>query len=137
MNQAYLPRIKNLDIASELDALQQRLKTKAETLQMISDEPSHKLLQVRVSALKMECWVIALCQYALGYSLDQVRAAFSETANAFLRMFELRGTSEAFPVVVVTVDPTKAEHDPAFVIGHRPLHPAGTRDYSLTNSKRC
>jgi immunity protein 49 of polymorphic toxin system len=116
--------------------LNDRLRTKAETLQMIREEPG-KLLQIRMSSLEGDCSRIGLYQYALGFPLDEVRQAFAEAAAAALKVFELRGTSEAFPAVLLTVDPTKPEDDPAFVIEERPLHPPGTRDYSLTNSRDC
>jgi len=86
-----------------------------------------------MSSLEGDCTRIGQYQYALGFPLDQVRQAFVEAAAALLKVFELRGTKEAFPVVVMTVDPTKPEDDPAF----RPLHPPQTRDYSLTNSHDC
>jgi hypothetical protein len=129
------PRIKNLDVAFVSDRLNDRLRTREETLQMLREEPD-KLLQIRMSSLGEDCDHIGLYRYALGFPLDLVRQAFAEAAAAYLKVFELRGTSEAFPVVVLTVDPTKSEDDPAYA-GERTLHPPGTRDYSLTNSQDC
>jgi hypothetical protein len=125
-------RVKNLDVTFVSGRLNHRLRFKEETLQMMRQEPD-KLVQTRMSSLEDDCTLIGLDQYALGFPLDQVRQAFAEAAAAWLKVFELRGTEDAFPVVVMTVDPTKPEDDPAF----RPLHPPGTKDYSSTNSHDC
>lgn len=131
-----MSRIKNLDVAFVSARLNDRLRNSEETRQMVREEPG-KLLQTRMSSLEGDCLRIGLYQYALGYPLDQVRQALGESAVASLKVFELRGTEEAFPVVVLTLDPTKAVDDPKFVIDTRPLHPPGTKDYSLTNSQAC
>jgi hypothetical protein len=127
-----MPRIKTLDVAFVLGRLNHRLTFKEETLQMLREEPD-RLLQTQMSSLESDCTLIGLDQFALGFPLDQVRQSFAEAAAAWLKVFELRGTEEAFPVVVMTVDPTKPEDDATF----RPLHPPGTKDYSSTNSHNC
>jgi hypothetical protein len=99
--------------------LRSAIARNAATLQLIKDDPNPKLLQVRLSSLKSGFRDIAFDKYALGFPLDEIRVAFAETAAGFLRMFELRGTGDAFPVAVLTVDPTKAPEDPAYVIGDR------------------
>jgi hypothetical protein len=53
-----------------------------------------------------------------------------------LKVFGLRGTEDPFPVTVLTVDPQYPPGDPRAVVDERPLHPPGTKDYSVTNSKR-
>ena len=131
-----MPRVKNLDITFVSGRLNHRLRSKAKILQELREEPD-KLLQTRMSSLEGDCTLIGLDQYALGFPLDQVRQTFAEAAAALLKVFELRRTSDAFPVVVMTLDPTKPEDDPASVIDERPLHPPGTKDYSLTNSHDC
>jgi hypothetical protein len=136
MKQLYTPRVENLDVAFVSKRLDDRLRSKEETLQMVRDEPN-KLLQIRMSSLEGDCKRIGLYQYALGFRLDEVRQAFAEAAAAFLKVFELRGTSEAFPAILATVDPTKSVDDPAWVMESRPLHPPGSKDYSLTNSQAC
>jgi hypothetical protein len=94
-------------------------------------------LQTRLDSFASDCQWIGLYSYGLGFPLDEVRRSLSKASQALVRVFALRGTEEVFPVVILTVDPTKSEDDPAFVIGDRPLHPPGSKDYSLTNSKEC
>src|SRR5260370_32640555 len=113
-----MPRVKNLDVSFVSGRLKNRLRSKAEILQELREEPD-KLLQTRMTSLESDCILIGLDQYALDFPLDQVRQTFAEAAVAWLKVFELRGTEEAFPVVVMTVDPTKPEEDATF----RPLHP--------------
>jgi len=85
----------------------------------------------------MDCLAIALYYYGLGYPPDVVRNAFSEAASARLKVFELRGTEDPFSVSILTVDPTKSEDDPAFVVADRQRYAPGAKDYSPTNSKDC
>jgi YD repeat-containing protein len=81
----------------------------------------------------MDSSAVGFYKYGLGYPFDEIRAAFAEAAAAMLHVFELRGTEEPFQVTILTVDPGKSEHDPAFVVGDRQLHPP--KDYSVTNSR--
>jgi hypothetical protein len=48
---------------------------------------------------------------------------------------ELRGTEDAFPAFVATFDPRFPPGDPRRS-SQEPLHPPGTKDYSLGNSRR-
>jgi hypothetical protein len=78
---------------------------------------------------------IALLSYGLGYPLDEVRDAFSKAAQAFIKVFELRGTEDAFPAYILTYNPSLPPQDPVSST-LEPLHPPGTKDYSLTNSNK-
>jgi hypothetical protein len=132
----FMKRTTILDAAFLSGCLEDRLKSRAETLRLVREEPG-RLQQTRADSLASDCKRIGLYSYALGHPLDEVRLAFSEASEALVRVFALRGTEESFPVMILAVDPTKSEDDPAFVIGDRPLHPPGSKDYSLTNSRDC
>jgi Immunity protein 49 len=135
MNQPYEPRIKNLDVGFVRDRMEKILRSRAETVHELTDP--NNISQIRYSSLKMDCELIALDYYGLGYPLEDVRRSFAEAAAASLKVFELMGTEEPFPVYMLDVDPTKRPTDPAFVLEAQRLNPSGTRDYSITNSHRC
>jgi len=135
-NEKFTPRIEDLDVPFISDRLEDRIKAKAEAEQSIREEPN-KFLQTKINQVFMDCEDIGFYEFGLGYPAKKVRQAFAEAAAACLKVFELRGTEEPFPVVVLTVDPTKSERDPAFVTGERSLHPPGARDFSRTNSHDC
>jgi hypothetical protein len=136
MDQPHKPRIETLDLAFVERVLEENfLRTRAEKLQDLADPD--KVTQIRFSLLAQDCACIALYYYGLGYPVEEVRSLFAEAAAASLKVFELRGTEEPLPVTILDVDPTKSEDDPAFLVGTHPLHPPGTKDYSLTNSKDC
>jgi hypothetical protein len=99
---------------------------------MIAQEPG-TLEQSRRCSLALDYQSLALYEYALGFPIAHVRKQLSASANSWLSVFVLRATEEAFPVVLVTID-TQHPSDPRHAI-ERPMHPPGTKDYSLTNSK--
>jgi hypothetical protein len=105
----------------------------AEAIEQIRNEPG-KLPQTRYSLVASKYKASALLLYALGYPLSEVRAAFAEAVRALQKVFELRGQEAAFPAFVLTYDPNKLPTDPG---SHelKPMHPPGTMDYSLTNSR--
>jgi hypothetical protein len=73
---------------------------------------------------------LGLVRYALGHPLSEVRWSLHLTARALHRVFELRGTTPAFEAMVIEPSGEPNVHDA------RPLHPPGTADASLTNSRR-
>jgi hypothetical protein len=101
---------------------------------MLCDEPG-KLEQIRQSLLAREYEDVGLESYFLGYPLPEVRDAFACAAAADLRVAELRGTEDRFPVVLVTFDPSFPPGDPRRAV-QKPAHPPGSKDYSLGNSQR-
>jgi hypothetical protein len=124
MNVSYTPRVSGLDVAFVEDRLRDFLRSREETLQRIREEPTEHL-QSQMFGHSLHCEAIGFYRYGLGHPLDQVRESFSEAARARLNVFELRGTEETFPVVILTVDPTKSEDDPAFIVGDRLRDPPG------------
>jgi hypothetical protein len=135
MNPSNLPRVKSLDTTFVRDRLVNRLKDREETLQRIRDG-SIKLLQWEMSGHTSHCAASGFYQFALGHSFQEVRQSFSEAAAASLKVMELRGSEDSFPVLMVSIDPTKPEDDPA-AITSRWRDPPGTKDYSLGNSRNC
>jgi len=86
--------------------------------------PQRQMSQVEYVMLADACKDIGMLKYGLGYPLGETRGAFSEAAEAYLRVFKLRGTQSAFQVTVVSDEQAK------------PLREPGATDESLTNSKR-
>jgi hypothetical protein len=78
---------------------------------------------------------MGLYYYALGWPIEQVRHSFSEATSAHLRLFELRGTEEPFPVTLLRIDPSKPVLHPERVTEDRGLHDPGSKDFSLTNPR--
>jgi hypothetical protein len=130
----YIPRFRNLDIEFTTERLSRFVRSMKQTVSLIKAEPD-KLMQTRSAFLAGDSCIIGFNRYALGHPFGEVKDAFREASQAYLTVFNLRGTEPTFPVVVLTVDPEKSQADPAFVIGERPLHPPGSKDYSNTNSK--
>jgi hypothetical protein len=129
-----VPRLDYIDVEAREELLRSRQASVPARLAEIRAEPE-KLPQTRYSLLASTYRYIALYLYALGYPLQDVREALTHAAQAWLKVFELRGQEEAFPAYVLTYDPTKEPTDPG---SHQiaPLHPPGTMDYSSTNSQK-
>lgn len=132
--QTVTTRIKTIDQTFVSARLADFMDSRAKDIALIEAEPG-KLAQTRHAILAGNCECIGFYRYALGYDLKLVNDAFLEAARAYLTVFQLRGTEAPFPVTVLTIDPEKSPGDPAFVIGDRPLHPLGSKDFSTTNSK--
>jgi len=98
-------------------------------LTRIFDEPG-RLEQTRYSSLEYEYWIIGVETYALGLPLEQVRDGLAYVALASLRVAQLRGTDDAFPLFAVTLDPA----DPSRAIDG-PRQVSQGKDYSLGNSR--
>jgi Immunity protein 49 len=92
--------------------------------------------QASLSGVASGYMTVGLFTYATGYPIEQVRDYFIQAAQAYLKVFELRGTQPPFPVTLVTLDPSKKPDEPGFEIERRPMHPPGAVDHSLTNSKK-
>jgi hypothetical protein len=99
----------------------------------IAKDP-RKLRQTRESSLSADVTMLAAYHYALGEPLEGVADELREAAEAKLKVFELRGTEDPFPVTLVTLDIDSPPEAPE-VISREPLHPPGSKDYSLTNSR--
>lgn len=84
-------------------------------------EPAGQIDYVLAADYALDC---AFITYALGASLDDVRVWIVRAANALLDVFRLRGTTPAFPVVVI-----HEQGDAETVNSDR-------TDSSLTNSRR-
>lgn len=129
-----LPRLDYIDVEKRQRVLDTYRSMCQETLAKICAEPE-KLPQTRHSSLASEYGGVAFLSYALGYPLEDVRSALADHARTLAKVFELRGHEDAFPAYVLTYDPAKQPSDPD---SHTlaPMHPPGTKDYSLTNSRK-
>lgn len=127
-------RLKYIDTSFAKKVLLDFERSRDKVLQLIEQEPG-VLAQTRYHSLWSNCKHIALYYYALGYPFDRVRAMFSEASEAILKVFELRGTEESFPVTILTVDCAKPPRESLRIVGERPLSPPGVKDFSVTNSK--
>ncbi len=109
------PRYHDLDLdwAKDVKEFCERART-----EMGSDGPESQIDFVLLAGYDMD---LAFLEYGLGEDLATVRTHFAEAVQALTRVFELRATSLALPIVSVGAQP-----DP-----DRPL-----LDHSLTNSKR-
>ena len=128
----FQPRLNNLD----LSLINRILTGRQEFMdKFFQDEKQrrHKTLQVSYSLAVSNSEYIGLYKYALGAPLFEVRSYLAEASQWMERVFELRGTSSSFPVTVVTLDPASPPGRP-HELSHKPLHPLGDKDYSLTNS---
>lgn len=117
------PRLDGIDTdwaRGVLEALEQ------ERVDIVDDAGAlhRQLSQVEYVMLAENCRDIGMLKYGLGYPLRESRAALAESAKAYLRVFELRGTQAAFEVTVVRGEEST------------PLHEPGSTDDSLTNSRR-
>ncbi len=90
---------------------------------LLAKEPG-RLEQTRYAALASDLGRIAAYEYATGAPVDDVRMRLREVAEAWLQVFERRGTEPPFPVTVVSETGDRA-----------PLHDPNDRDFSLTNSR--
>ncbi|NOX53662.1 MAG: hypothetical protein GXP27_04345, partial [Planctomycetes bacterium] len=77
---------------------------------------------------------VAYGTYILGYPVRISFGALACAAKACLRVFELRGTLDAFPHDVVTIDVRYPEGHPKHMV-IEPSNPPGTKDFSTTNSR--
>jgi len=73
---------------------------------------------------------LGLVRYALGHPLAEVRWSLHVAAQAIQKVFALRGTTPALDVTVIEGTGEPNVHDA------HPLHPPGSPDTSLTNSRR-
>jgi hypothetical protein len=127
------PRLAYIDPEDRSRALLWSIEYVTKLLEMIREEPG-KLAQTRHSSLADRYSCIARFSYALGYSLADAREAYACAALAELRVAELRGTEDRFPVVLVAFDPSYPPGDPRRAV-EKPAHPPGSKDYSLGNSQ--
>jgi hypothetical protein len=130
MSESYTPRFAFL----RPDEWLPNIEGRQASIQRTESEPP-KRPQIAQSFLASDYETIGQFSYAMGYPMERVREAFTRAAQAYVRVFELRGTEGVFPVTVVQLDPSKDPGDPARVIDMRPLHPPGSKDHSLTNSR--
>ncbi len=128
------PRLESVDAALTARLLADHRQHALKLTEMIRADAG-SLLQSRYSSLSSDYEVIALFSYALGLPLSDVREAFSQAAQSFQRVLELRGTTEAFPVVVLKYDASRSPDDRQACAEPVSLHGEGTQDYSLTNSQ--
>ena len=126
---ARIPRFPWTDIDRAYNALTQSQESANRIRMMIANQPGD-LEQTRSACLRMEADLQAHYHYGLGFPLEDVRKDLVDCAQSSLKVFELRGTEEAFPVVLVTID----VRNPGQTL-ESPRHPPGTKDYSLTNPK--
>src|SRR5262245_53967833 len=95
----YIPRFPDdviylsADIAER--SLFQRLVSIDGTERSIADDPG-MLLQRRYGSLAFDHECVALYYYALGFPLAQVREQLTHSASYAHKVFELRGTQDAF-----------------------------------------
>jgi hypothetical protein len=99
----------------------------------IAKDP-RKLRQTRESSLVADLMMLAAYHYALGEPIQRTIDEFRQAAEATLKVFELRGTEPTFPASLVTLDSDSPAEAPE-VISRESLHPPGSKDYSLTNSR--
>jgi hypothetical protein len=130
----HMQRIPYLDTARATQALALSQDMIAKSRQRIEDDPT-RLVQTRQSGLAGMWESVGLFYYALGYSLADVCLAFCRSAEANQKVFELRGTDPPFPVTVVEIEPRGPGQSTGRIVRETPLHPPGTIDYSLTNSR--
>jgi len=98
------------------ERLRNALRRREENIEELTDPTN--ISQTRYSFLESDCELIAFDYFGLGYPLEDVRRSFAESAAASLKVMELRGTEDAFPVLLVKIDPTKSEDDPSGVTSH-------------------
>lgn len=128
----FRPRLNNLDlnlISRIVDGLEDFMD------KFLWDEKRrrHKSPQISYSLAASNSHGIGTYKYALGAPLSEVRHYLAEAARWLERVFELRGTAPSFSVTVVALDPASPPGRPR-ELSHKPLHPPGDKDYSLTNS---
>lgn len=103
------------------------------TLSLLKREPG-KLRQRRELILTAAYTAIGLEQYGLAAPLDVCQQALAKAVTSCLKMFRLRGTQNAFPVLDLSVNMTPRKDAPSRA-QLRARYKAGTKDYSQTNSK--
>lgn len=106
---------------------------RAGLLGLMEDDPG-QLEQTRLGFLSDDYCRLGLIRYALGEGYESVREEFRRAAEAWLRIMELRGTEDPFPVTIITIDITKSPDDPTCSTS-RDRYPPGTKDFSNTNSR--
>ena len=122
----------NADVA-ELSCAQ-RAESINTTQQLMARDPG-RLVQTRYQSLAFDYESLALWRYALGYPLDQVGNDFAQSAHYRLKVFELRGSQDAFEAYSLTVNPDFPPGDPRAVAEFKQVNPPGTKDFSNTNSR--
>lgn len=110
-------------------------KTVEEVQKLLRDEPG-KLEQIRYSSLGGDYFCLATALYELGFGLNEIRDAVQSALDAQIEMYLRRGTEDAFPAYQVRVDLSYPPDDPRATDGLKPIHPPGTKDFSLTNSHK-
>ncbi len=135
MNSDYNPRLDYIDADIATQALRGAEVHIAKLLDLITAERS-TLLQTRYSSLASDYESVAWFSYALGFPLNQVRDAFSNAANAHLKVFELRGTEPVFPSYSFQYNPDFLPGATKSKTKFELLHENQVADYSLTNSHK-
>lgn len=134
MTSMHAPRLEHIDRLHAATVLHNFEAQRERTSTLMKSEPG-RLSQTRYLCLADEHMEIGLFRYGLGHPFEEIREAFRQAAQAYMKVFELRGTEEPFDVTLVTYDPKLPPDDPASILAMRALHPPGSKDYSVTCSR--
>ena len=107
MTQPYAPRLNYLRPDLWRPNIENYLARIGKTLSKTCANP-----QAAQSGVASGYEAVGLFYYATGYPIEQVRDALAHAAQAYLKVFELRGTQPPFPVTLVTLDPGKKPGEP-------------------------
>lgn len=114
-----------------MDYLRQARQELVRDIKSKQDEAS----QLDYILLAGYCRDLGLLQYAMGLPLPRVRDCFSEASQAYLKVFELRGSEDTFSAMAVSFVPESVDTEYPKVLERQPVHPPRAKDYSLTNSR--
>jgi Immunity protein 49 len=123
----------NVPLAQQALSVNQRLAD--DTRRLIREDPV-RLAQTRHNGLADHLESAGLLAYGLGHPLEDVQEHFLQSAQASLRVFELRGTEPRLPVEVIALD--RAGSCPDDATAWQPADSQGGSsmiDHSLTNSR--
>ncbi len=131
MNSSITPRLEYIDLENDKLVLANFLEDLSERLADIAAEPE-KSPQIGYSFLFDNYKDIAAFRYALGYPLSEVHHAFVQAIQAYLKVLELRGTQESFPLFELVYDPAYPPDSPESLVEFKRVERG--KDYSLGNS---
>jgi len=140
-----VPRIKGIDQSWAAQLIQYNEQSRLELLRELGERPEGGT-QLLYAMLADHCHDLGLLHYAIGSSIKQVRDSFANAAQAFLHVFELRGTQPNFDVTLVKLrpvspslsemdDPENAANAQSTKVSSGPLRQRDRSDDSLTNSR--
>ncbi len=131
MSQSYTKRLEYINVTHNAEVMRSSIKYVSKLTSLIESEPG-RLLCTRYSSLFSDYRQIGEDQYALGYSIPEVRQSFILAAEAYLKVLEVRGTEEAFPVYEFVYDPSYPTESPESFVEFKEIDRGN--DYSLGNS---